>query len=270
LPPLPLAAYNLWCARRDRGRIDATRIADRAPSPTSRLRAREIRRLKLDAFREPDRSIACPGGHVGTTNKSKASRRLTTAVDRLRLVPERELGFFNRGWLDYLRFLQQFFLARWIPAIPQWPQSIVRDGCDRVAFERRQIWLSMHHSPYPPSQSGVSQDQSISSRESQEATVRILTSRHYTKTRFETPSNGSKPPALRSLRTANRGSITISRRTASMGFRTWPRTVSRSRSRTVIRAACRGACGVLSATGGTETVTWMSPCATLMCRSSRR
>ena len=52
---------------------------------------------------------------MGTTNKSKASRSLTTAVDRLRLVPERELGFFNRGWLDYLRFLQQLFLARLDP-----------------------------------------------------------------------------------------------------------------------------------------------------------
>jgi hypothetical protein len=102
LAALALAAYNLWCVRRDRGRIDATRIADRAPSPTSRLRAGEIRRLKLDAFREPDRSIACPGGHVGTTNKSKASRRSTTAVDRLRLVPERDA---QPAWPEGGKFL---------------------------------------------------------------------------------------------------------------------------------------------------------------------
>src|SRR3977135_2519001 len=84
------------------------------------------------------------------------------------------------------------------------------------------VWLSLHHSPYPPSRLAVSQDQSILSRESQEATVRILNSLHSMKMRFETPSNCSKPPALRSLQTANRESITISPRTAFMGFRTWP------------------------------------------------
>jgi hypothetical protein len=41
---------------------------------------------------------------VGITNNRKTCRRLTTAVDRLRLAPERQLGFFNR-WLEYLGFL---------------------------------------------------------------------------------------------------------------------------------------------------------------------
>jgi hypothetical protein len=41
---------------------------------------------------------------VGITNNRKTCRRLATAVDRLRLVPERQLGFFNR-WLVYMGFL---------------------------------------------------------------------------------------------------------------------------------------------------------------------
>ena len=76
--------------------------------------------------------------------------------------------------------------------------------------------------------------------------------------------------ALRSLRTANRGSIIISARTACTGFGTRPRMVSKSRSRTVLRAAGRGSRAALSVTGGTQTLTWTSPSATRTCRASRR
>jgi len=57
---LPLTDYNLQCVRRDRGRIDATRIADRARSPASTLPARKLEasiasgsRIRRDASREP-------------------------------------------------------------------------------------------------------------------------------------------------------------------------------------------------------------------------
>src|SRR5712664_3850848 len=65
-----------------------------------------------------------------------------------------------------------------------------------------------------------------------------------------------KATGLRSLRTANRGSITISARTACMGFRTRPWIISRCRSQVFIRAACRGSHAALSVTGGTQTLTW--------------
>jgi hypothetical protein len=123
------------------------------------------------------------------------------------------------------------------------------------------VWLSLHQSPYLQSPLAVSQDLLISFRESQKATVRIRTSLLSMKMQFETPLSGLKPQVLRSLRTAKRGSIIISRRTACMDFRTRPRMVSQSRSQTVIRATCRDSHAALSVTGRTQTVTWMSPCA---------
>ena len=92
LLPSPLAAYNLCCVRRDGGRIDATpalqigrlywELGSAHEKSAASIASRS--RIRLDASREPDRvSIACPGGHVGTTSNIKACRRVTTAVDRL-------------------------------------------------------------------------------------------------------------------------------------------------------------------------------------------
>src|SRR5260370_32171744 len=77
------------------------------------------------------------------------------------------------------------------------------------------------------------------------------------------PLSGLKLQAHRLLRTANRGSITISRRTACMGFRTRPRMVSKSRSQTVIHAACRGSHAPLSVTGGTRILRAAGACVTV-------
>ena len=71
------------------------------------------------------------------------------------------------------------------------------------------------------------------------------------KVRFEIQLSG-EATGLQSLRTANGGTITISALTACMGFRTQPRVVSKSRSQTVIRAACCGLHAALSVTGGTR------------------
>ena len=49
---------------------------------------------------------------MGTTNNSKAYRRLTTAEDRLRLRTEGSLDFFNRRWLGYPRLPLTALLGR--------------------------------------------------------------------------------------------------------------------------------------------------------------
>src|ERR1700736_6762628 len=56
---------------------------------------------------------------------------------------------------------------------------------------------------------------------------------------------------------------------AYMGFRTRLRTGSKSRSRTVIRAVCRGSRAAHFVICATQIRTWMWPCAMRTCRSSR-
>ena len=50
LPPLPLAAYNLWCARRDRGRIDATRNSKACRRLTTAVDRLLVPEPRLDFF----------------------------------------------------------------------------------------------------------------------------------------------------------------------------------------------------------------------------
>ena len=142
LLPLPLAAYNLCCVRRDGGRIDATpalqigrlywELGSAHEKSAASIASRS--RFRLDVSREPDRiSIACPGGHVGTTNNSKACRRLSPAVDRLRLVPgASSISSTDAGWSIWASSNSSSWPG-WIPAIRPWTQSIVRNWCDRVA-----------------------------------------------------------------------------------------------------------------------------------------
>jgi hypothetical protein len=65
---------------------------------------------------------------MGTTNNSKAYRRLTPAEDRLRLLPEGSLDFFNRRGLEYLGLPNSSSWQGWTLAIHPWQESIVRTG----------------------------------------------------------------------------------------------------------------------------------------------
>jgi hypothetical protein len=66
------------------------------------------------------------------------------------------------------------------------------------------------------------------------------------KKRLYTRLSDLKPQALRLLRTVNREGITISRLTACMDFRTWPRMVLKSWSQMVTRVASCGSHATLS------------------------
>ena len=73
---------------------------------------------------------------------------------------------------------------------------------------------------------------------------------------------------LRSLRTAKEEVSKFLHVLRAWASEHGPGWFHNSVSRTVIRAACRGSHAALSVTGGTQTVTWMSRCATRTCRST--